>query len=331
MKDKGRFFFEGNAMKKPAKASGNLTNTLANYVSGVITMSLQFIKDVCRGSRPSFYSAYHKTFEVARAETEEQAEEVFRLRYQVYCKENGFIKPDMTRYELERDIYDRHALHTLLMHRPSGRAVGTARVVLPRHDKPLRSFPLQSVCDHPLLYDEERLQNVCEISRFCMTKAFRKRDGDGSLLPAYNEADWEKPPQKDQQLVYFRRMIPYAPLGLIMGAFELALDAEIADCFCVFDETQLDAMRRIGLEYETLGAPIEFFGRQQPVLMNIRHVLETMKINNEPCWDIVSDYGRLDAKAEKLHRKLENLQRRKKKPEPLESAGPKEEAVSAAG
>jgi N-acyl amino acid synthase of PEP-CTERM/exosortase system len=266
-------------------------------------MALQFFKDVCSGSRPSFYSAYHKTFDIVRAETEEQAEEVFRLRYQVYCKENGYIDPKITMRELERDIYDRHSLHCLLIHRKSGRPVGTARVVLPRQDKPLRSFPLQSVCDHPLLYDEEKLQNICEISRLCMSKAFRQREADGSILPAYTEADWEKRPAKDEQIVYFRRMIPYAPLGLIMGAFELAIDAGITDCFCVMDKTQLEAMEKIGLTYEPLGKPINFHGLQQPVLMNIGEVLQVMKQENEPCWDIVSDYGRLDAKHKKLLKK----------------------------
>lgn len=286
------------------------------YIMRGKKMALQFIKDVVRGARPSFYAAYHKTFEIVPAETEAQAEEVFRLRYQVYCRENGFIDPAMTKSELERDIYDRHALHALLMHRPSGRPVGTVRVILPRLDHPERSFPLQNVCDHPLLYDPERLQRTCEISRLCMTKAFRKRPDDSALLPAYTEADWEKPPKsKDQQVVYFRRMIPYAPLGLLMGAFEMALDNGITDCFCVMDSTQLYAMGRIGLDCEFLGSPIEFFGEQQPVLMNIRNVLTKMKEDNEPCWDIISDYGRLDDKAEKLQRQIDKEEEKRRKKE----------------
>lgn len=249
----------------------------------------------------SFYTAYHKTFDVIKVETEEQRDDVFRLRYQVYCEENGFIDPRLNKNKMERDIYDRHSLHTLLIHRKSGRAVGTARVVLPRHDKPLYSFPLQHACEHPLLYSEEKIPNLCEISRLCMTGAFRSRPNDGSILPAYYEADWEKKPQEQKEkVVYFRRMIPYAPLGLLMGAFELALGEGISNCLCVLDKGQLEAFQRIGFDYTPIGNEIEFYGQQQPIIFNIKKVLDYMLANNAPCWDIVSDGGRLQAKANKL-------------------------------
>lgn len=263
-------------------------------------MLVQSVFNLCKNkfSRPSFFTAYHQTFEVLRADTNMLKEEVYRLRYQVYCKENGLISENINLNEMERDIYDRHSLHSLLIHRPSGRAVGTVRIVLPREDKPLYSFPLQNACQHPLLYKEENIVKMCEISRLCMVKAFRKRVGDGGILPTYAEADWEKKPSATgKKVVYFRRMIPYAPLGLIMSAIDMAQENGIENCFCIMEKSQLYAMEKIGLKFSSLGPSIEFFGTQQPVIFNIEDMLESMKEENESCWDVVSDYGRLHKSA----------------------------------
>lgn len=250
--------------------------------------------------KQSFYTAYHKTFEVVRADSMDLKEEVFRLRHQIYCVENGFIDPEISTSGQERDIYDRHSEHLLLIHRQSGRAVGTARVILSRTDHPLRSFPIQSASDHPLLYKEECTDQLCEISRLCMSKAFRRREGDGNLLPAYSETDWEKKPNTEEKVTYFRRMIPYAPLGLMRGAFEIALEYGVTTCFCVIDEDQTIAMQQAGLKHKKLGDPIDFFGRQQPVIFHIKDVLAHMLRENAPCWDIVSDGSRLQSKANKM-------------------------------
>ena len=37
---------------------------------------------------------------------------------------------------LERDQFDHHSVHSLLVHQSSGQAVGTVRLVLPRPDAP---------------------------------------------------------------------------------------------------------------------------------------------------------------------------------------------------
>src|SRR5690606_27668837 len=99
---------------------------------------------------PPLADIYERWFESALADTPEQRSQAFRLRYQVYCVENPFEDPAEHPDGEERDAYDAHSAHALLVHRPSGAVAGTVRLVLARPDRPDDSFALQRVCHEPL-------------------------------------------------------------------------------------------------------------------------------------------------------------------------------------
>ncbi len=249
----------------------------------------------------SFYPAYQKTFRVVKADSAALKDIAFRLRYRIYCEENGIRARDATKdAELfEKDAYDDNARHYLLYHTATDTAVGTVRIVLPRDDKPLHSFPLQFICDHPLLHMEDKARKFCELSHLCMTKEFRKRPGDGKFLPAYSDQD-QITRVENETTIHVRRTIPFAPLGLLQAAFEGTLDQGLSDCISILDPERLHALERIGLSYRALGPRIDMNGGQHPVIFNIKHALDNMILQNPPCWEIVSDRGRLHLKANEM-------------------------------
>ena len=263
-------------------------------------MSTQQFLNACIESMraKSFYSAYQKAFRILRADSNALRNIAFRLRYQIYCHDNRISDGNGAEQDeaLEKDAYDDHSLHYLLYHKLTDEAVGTVRVVVPREDKKLHSFPLQFICDHPLLHMEDRVGSFCEVSKLCMIPSFRKRPGDGNILPGYFDQDQTLQMEAGMSVTY-RRVIPFAPLGLIRAAFEGALDRGLSDCLCILDPEQLYALQRIGLSYRVLGPRIELNGPQQPVIFNIKHALDNMILQNPPCWEVVSDRGRLHLKA----------------------------------
>lgn len=252
----------------------------------------------------NFFNAYWKAFDVVTADTDELRAKAFRLRYLVYCKDDpdceysdndAPIDPAL----LEQDTYDERAVHHLLIHKPSGKTAGTVRVLLPSEDNALSSFSLQTVCDHPLLGIEQRVTQLCEISRLCMSPEFRRRPGDGRVLPAYSEQE-NGATNGTGGMHYFRRRIPYAPLGLIQAAFETAMSHRFLDCISVMDPHDFRSLKRIGLTYRVLGPRIDYLGRQQPIIFNIKNVLDMMAANNPECYEVVSDHGRLSERASTL-------------------------------
>jgi N-acyl amino acid synthase of PEP-CTERM/exosortase system len=265
-----------------------------------------FIGGYLRGlQQQAFHHAYYKTFAVVRADDDEHKRQVFELRYQVYCAENAFIDPSECPGRIERDAYDGKAVHHLLIHRDSGQPVGTIRLSLPDKDAPGQSFEMQKLCDHPLLQIESRVLNMAEISRFCMAPHFRRRPRDGHLLPAYYEQEDGGPEDAEGGVGFrrplFRRRIPYAPLGLMMASFETMLENGITNCITMMETRQFQTLKSLGLNWRVLGPRLPMHGMQQPLIFNIKAVLDNMREVNPPCWEILSDKGRLHSRADQLY------------------------------
>lgn len=263
-----------------------------NTPDNIFAAALQTIQ------QKTFYQDYWRAFDLIHAQTDELKERAFRLRYDVFCKENAFEKAggaDGGAQGLEFDAYDPRAFHYLLVHRDSGEDAGTVRILLANEQDPRQSFPLQGVCDHPLLGIDSKVLRLAEFSRLCMARRFRRRPLDGKILPAYYETETGDTAKGLSR--FFRRHIPYAPLGLMRAAFETALEFNVPDVITAMDTTHLRTMKRIGFSYRVLGPRIDYHGGQQPIIFNIKHVLDNMAVENPECWEIVSDQGRLHKKA----------------------------------
>ncbi len=136
-------------------------------------------------------SSYNEHFEVVRADTPQQLDLAYRLRYQVYCVENPFEDPARCPDGREIDEDDHRSVHTLLIHRRSGVAAGTSRLIMPRLDGE-GPLPIQRIVGRRKLKSVHRvpLHRIAEISRFAVSKDFRRRCGEAR----YPDAGFPYPP-----------------------------------------------------------------------------------------------------------------------------------------
>src|SRR6266700_4446453 len=123
---------------------------------------------------------FERYFAVIEAHTPDLIEKAHAIRYRVYCEETRFLTAAKNANGLEKDDFDAHSVHALLMHRKSGQPVGTVRLVLPLADVPERSFSIQTVTDEPVIKNATAfpLLATAEISRFCIERQFRRRRTD---------------------------------------------------------------------------------------------------------------------------------------------------------
>src|SRR3546814_1896939 len=135
---------------------------------------------------------------------------------QVYFVGNPFEDPAANPDGLEHDLFDGRAAHCLLLHKRSGSWAGAVRLILPDAADPAHSFALQDVCSDPMILDAARfpVMQMGEVSRFCISKEFRRRQGDGLYPESEDPQD-----RKDE-----RRVIPNMTLGLIEGLVRMSLD-----------------------------------------------------------------------------------------------------------
>jgi hypothetical protein len=74
------------------------------------------------------------------------------------------------------------------------------------------------------------------------------------------------------------------------------------DCVWLVEPAHLPSLAKIGFTYRILGPRVEYAGGLQPIIFNIKHVLDNMHLRNKACWDVVSDSGRLQLLADELSR-----------------------------
>jgi len=234
---------------------------------------------------PALHEIYRRYFEavVIGDEDEELRDAAFRLRYQVYCIENPFEDPADNPDGRERDAYDARADHCLLLHLPSHTWAGAVRLILPNRAAPEHSFALQEVCFDPIISDPERFPvlEMGEISRLCISKFFRRRQGD-SLFPANNN------PETNGDS---RRVIPNMTLGLFEGLVRISLERGIWYLCAVMEPTLLRLLARLGMHFELIGPLVDYHGRRQPCFLKLDTFLEQVRAERPDVWDVLTDGG----------------------------------------
>ena len=200
---------------------------------------------------------YDRHFAVVRATTPELLRKAYRLRYQVYCVENPFENPDEQIDRCETDRYDDRSAHTLLVHRPTGEVVGTSRVILPHKGDPL---PIATLLHGADLrgFAEFPIARTAEISRFAISKQFRRRCGEGRM--------------------------PFITLGLMKGVFDICRDHEISHLAVVMEPPLIRILRRLSLEFMPIGGLVEHHGLRQPCIARMADLIEHSRESETLLW-----------------------------------------------
>jgi len=220
---------------------------------------------------------YDRHFEVIRAATPKLVREAYRLRYQVYCVENPYEDPEQQIGACESDADDDRSIHTLLLHRRTGEIAGTTRVILPDPQR-VRPLPMAS-----LLYGADRrrfdsfpVEQTVELSRFAVSKEFRKRRGE----ERYADAGFGDSTSVETE----RRLMPFVSLGLIRGMFGICLEHGISHIAAVMEPALIRILHKLGLEFAPVGGVVVHHGLRQPCIALLDDLIEHSRENETLVW-----------------------------------------------
>ena len=224
---------------------------------------------------------FNRYFQAVRADTPELVRRALRVRYHVYCMENGFENPEDHVGGLETDGYDAHSVHSLLLHR--GRTVGTVRLILARPDAPERSFALQK-----LVAPEFRnggsvfpLYSTAEVSRFCISKQLLRGagiDANGERGSIHSEP-------------FDPRNAPLMRLGLIQSLFRMSAQHGITHWCAAMEPQLLRMLAAMAIRFQPIGPPVEYHGLRQPCYCDVGAVLRAVRRERPSYWEILTDGG----------------------------------------
>jgi N-acyl amino acid synthase of PEP-CTERM/exosortase system len=244
-----------------------------------------------RADAASLFSMYAKWFDVVPAATPEQLAEAYRLRYQVYCVENTFEQVGQHTDGQEIDEFDKHSVHSLLIHRPTGMVAGTVRLILPNGSGDISALPVSHVCTDPSLRDPALFppERTAEISRFAVSKAFRRRitdtthadmhfvDGAGATTDRSHER---------------RVLTPNITLGLMKAIAEMSIGNGITHLTAMMEPALLRLTSRLGIKFTPLGRLVEYHGQRQPCFAEIKDLGFALMKYSPEAHELVSDQGR---------------------------------------
>jgi len=234
-------------------------------------------------SEENLVQRFNTYFCVASADSPEMIKTAYALRYQVYCIERQFEDPAQQFNHLESDDFDRRSIHSLLFYRPQGEAIGTARLILPLA-RP-KSLPIQQVLQVNSLDSGDYFPDdtVAEVSRFAISKAFRRRAFETSeSWPALNPTE-------------MRSNLPF--LGLVQAVLRQSIKIGVDHWAAIMEPQLLRMLAVMGINFHPIGPLISYHGLRQPSYCHIPQMLKELKRANPENWSVISNEGELAYRA----------------------------------
>lgn len=230
---------------------------------------------------------YGHYFDVVRADTPELRERAYRLRYQVYCVEHSFLPAAENPDGIEIDADDAHSVHSILVHRASGRTCGTVRLILPDQRHPTSAFPCAGLglAAAAMVRRLPRFKTA-ELSRFAVAKEFRRRAGETHYADVAPLSP--RPPNLSE-----RRILPHITYGLMRAVLLMSLESGVTHLCAVMEPALLRLVARFGLDFEPAGPLVDYHGVRQPCWAALADLLEGVKRARRDIWEAGTEHGAL--------------------------------------
>lgn len=244
----------------------------------------------------SWIEIFHEYFRVESATTPEMVTQAMRLRYEVYCLEHSFEDPKEFPDGLEKDAFDSCSAHSLLFYRPSDTAAGTVRLVLPDRHNSAKKFPIEESCilsgapgknkqGNELMKNIIR-EEIAEVSRFTISKQFRKRVGEATTVHGITDSKLAASNMDE------RRRIPHLTVGLLRCMFQLSIENGITQWYAAMEPTLIRSLgSRFGMYFHPIGPVVDYHGRRQPSIANVSVVAAEIKEKRPDIWELVTEKG----------------------------------------
>ena len=211
---------------------------------------------------------FSEYFDLSPATSLEQRNQVFQIRYRVYCEEFGYESTDAFRDHLEKDEFDHRSVHCLVTHKATGVPVGCVRVVMVDGDEllPMELHAGDSIDQDFFDSFRERRDCVCEISRLAVDGNFRRRrrekESPVGNIDSIGANEWEQ------------RTYPLIAVSLMIGAGAMAEVLGRKHCFAIMEPVLPVMMRRAGIHFHRAGTNFEYRGMRAPYYGNMDELFE---------------------------------------------------------
>ena len=220
---------------------------------------------------------FSQYFSLELAHNNALRDEVYRIRYEVYCEELQYESPANFPDGLEKDSYDDHSIHYLLKHKSTGNYAGCVRMIMPCNKDKQLMFPWQEFSSSVISpYSASQWIQVGEISRLAVRGQFRKRKEDGELPIGSILPDNSR-----------KRRFPLITMSLYWVAACLALHLEL-ELIAIMQPRLARHLKKCGLRYYSVSDLFEFHGKRAMFLIKPPELIENLEPDTYKFFDYVN-------------------------------------------
>ena len=211
-------------------------------------------------------------FTYRRVDSPDVLDKVFRLRYQVYCKECGFLKEEDCHEGIERDRYDPYSVHFVA--EDAVGIVGTVRLVM---DSPV-GFPFEAHCKGNLTLNTHDLprKEYAEISRLVISRHYRRRAGGGLFyaLDFHDDASASDLSDIDKCVV--------TPItfGIYREMYRECKRRGITHWFAIMEISLWKLLCMHGFAFRPIGEEFNLYGKVRPYMANIAELEKALYLKS---------------------------------------------------
>jgi N-acyl amino acid synthase of PEP-CTERM/exosortase system len=198
-------------------------------------------------------------------DNKELLQEIFKLRYEIYCHEADFL--DDTKYPdgIENDIYDEHSIHFAALDKMN-QVVGTLRLIFDSE----HGFPLEQHCPN---YDKSKItfprSQLAEISRLAVSKSWRRRKNDGLYgMTSYHSSPDNEIPEHIAQ----KRKRPIIVFGLYKQLYIESKRRGITHWYAAMEQKLNNSLSKFEFEFDPIGPEHDYYGPVTPFLGIISNI-----------------------------------------------------------
>ena len=222
-------------------------------------------------------------FTFKKVDSEELLKEIYRVRYEVYCQECGFLPTSDYPDGLEIDAFDKHSIHFAAC--ADGNVIGTSRLVM----NSKLGYPLNEHCKEISINECELPKDgLVEVSRLALRKSFRRRIEDGIYavesylkkseggILAENHEDRSEQERKRQQ--------PIVILGLYKAMYHETRRRGFTHWYAAMEKKLLYALKTFNFTFHEIGPQVDYYGPVTPYLGVIEQLEKEVRDNSPDLW-----------------------------------------------
>ncbi|PRC90947.1 PEP-CTERM/exosortase system-associated acyltransferase [Solimicrobium silvestre] len=205
-------------------------------------------------------------------------QEIYKLRYEVYCLECKYLTADDFQEEMETDNYDESSTHFAAYNLDQS-IVGTVRLVQP-HDE--QEYPFESHCG---VFDgfEFPDRKMCgEISRLVVRKTYRRRRGDSmegvskDFVEEGSVASIKPNPESHQRSTNS----PLLLLGMYREMYRHSRQNNIRYWYAAMERSLARSLEKMGFKFIPIGPQTDYYGQVTPHIVDLEELNVRLRREN---------------------------------------------------